>query len=336
MQRMTPRRHRRERGAVAVWVGLLMVPLLIASALAIDIAAAHADRQRLQIGADAAALAIAQDCARRVQCTPDARDATARAMATANDPLVDAAGAVVTDFSSGRVQVRTSSERDYLFAPVLGQDSVAIAAESAAMWGYPTGGPAVMPFAFSWCELAVQAGLPPIRDSSGKIIGIDVPAAGVTRTVLAAKKSDTGCTGPSGNVVPGGFGWLEPTEGCGETVTDIDGWAPSDPGNSPPNGCKPQDFSKWVGQTVFLPVFESATGQGNNAAYNIFGYVAFRLDGYYFAGQYETPDRPCKGDERCMRGTFLRFADLDTDFEYSADGPQLGATVVQLELPRED
>ncbi|WP_404312920.1 pilus assembly protein TadG-related protein [Agrococcus terreus] len=336
MQRLIRRQRDRDRGAVAVWVALLMVPFLIASALAIDIAAANADRQRLQTGADAAALAIAQDCARRVQCTPDARTATARAMATANDPLVDPADAVVTRFGSGQVQVRTSSERDYLFAPVLGQEQVSIEAEAAAMWGYPTGGPAVMPFAFSWCELAVQAGLPPIRDASNRIIGIDVPEAGVTRTVLAAKKSDSGCTGPSGNVVPGGFGWLEPTEGCGETVTDIDGWAPSDPGNSPPNGCKPQDFSKWVGQTVFLPVFETATGQGNNAQYGIFGYVAFRLEAYYFAGQYVTPDRPCSGSERCMRGTFLRFADLDTDFEYSADGPQLGATVVQLLLPEEN
>ena len=53
-----------ERGAVAVMVALLMVPLIAFAAIAIDVAAMWSERQQLQTAADAGALAIAQDCAR--------------------------------------------------------------------------------------------------------------------------------------------------------------------------------------------------------------------------------------------------------------------------------
>ena len=333
MQRLKGLRD--DRGAVAVWVAILMVPLLVVAALAIDVGGMHADRQRLQIGADAAALAIAQDCAKD-ECGDT--DATAQAFATANETLDGAAVGTVADLdeSGGSVEVETRSQRDLWFAPVMGSEDASLSARSAAAWGYPSGGSSVIPFAFSWCELAVQAGLPPIRDDAGRVVGIQIPEEGVTRTVLAAKHSDTGCTGPSGNFVPGGFGWLEPTDGCGDTVTDIDDWAPSDPGNSPPNGCSPTDFSRWIGETIYLPVFDVSRGTGANAEYGIFGYVAFELHAYYFAGQYVTPDRPCAGNERCMRGTFLRYADLDSDFDFSPDGPQLGATIVELRMPGQD
>lgn len=331
MQRL--KRLHDDRGAVAVWVGILMVPLLIVAALAIDISAMHADRQRLQHGADAGALAIAQQCS-IAPCAETVADEVAQELATANAPS-GGAPVAAAEVDSGWVEVDNASDRDFWFGPVIDQDGVSLEATSAASWGYPTGGIAVIPFAFSWCELAVQAGFPPIRNSANQVIGIQIPEAGATRTVLASKHSDTGCTGPSGNIVPGGFGWLEPTDSCGDTVTDIDSWAPSDPGNSPPNGCSPSDFSQWIGHTVLLPVFDVAEGTGNNARYGIFGYVAFRLEGYYFAGQYITPDRPCGGNERCIRGTFLRYADLESDFDYSFDGPQMGATIVELRLPEE-
>lgn len=340
MPRLTRlRARRRDRGAVSVWVALLMIPFLIVAALGVDVGAMHVDRQRLQTGADAAALAVAQQCAVRSCTTASGASnaaATAQQLASANAPMADGVTARIDDLQPGWVEVTTSSERDHWFAPVMGVDETGLGASSAAAWGYPTGGSAVLPFALSWCELAVQAGLPPIRDAQNRIVGIQIPEAGKTVTVLATKTSDTGCTGPSGLAVPGGFGWLEPTEGCGSTVTDIDHWAPSDTGNTPPQGCSASMFNQWIGQTVFIPVFDSTNGRGgNNAAYGIFGYVAFRFEGYYFAGQYDDGNRPCNGNERCIRGTFLRYADLDSDFDFSWNGPQMGASIVQLRLPEQ-
>ena len=53
----------RDEGAVMIWVALMMVVLLGVGAIVIDIGALYAEKRQLQNGADAAALAVAQDCA---------------------------------------------------------------------------------------------------------------------------------------------------------------------------------------------------------------------------------------------------------------------------------
>ena len=53
---------RDERGATAVLIVLLIIPMLGFGALAFDVSAQHAEKTQLQHGADAAALAIALSC----------------------------------------------------------------------------------------------------------------------------------------------------------------------------------------------------------------------------------------------------------------------------------
>jgi len=307
-----------DRGATAAIVALLMVPLLAVAAIAVDVAAMHADKQQLQTGADAAALAVAQECARG-NC--DAAATTAQALAEANKNDGDATAVVTAlDEAAGTVTVETTTVREHWFAPVIGIDETPIAARASARWGYPTGGQSLLPLIFSRCELAAQLG--------GDLgMGDSTP-----RTILFPKHSDTGCSPNSGNPIPGGFGWLRPTGECGQTVTVVDGWASSDPGNTTPNDCVPEDFAKWVDQTVILPVFDDQSGNGNNGAYRVYGYAAFELTGYYFAGQYRHPyaSPPCGGNDRCIRGSFTRFVDLSDDFDFSPDAPNLGAAVVAL------
>ena len=57
------RRLKDERGAVAIIVAAIMVPLLICTALVVDMGSAYVRKRELQNAADAAALAIALDCA---------------------------------------------------------------------------------------------------------------------------------------------------------------------------------------------------------------------------------------------------------------------------------
>lgn len=327
-----------DRGAAAVWMALLLVPIMIVAALAIDIGAAHADQQRLQVGADAAALAVAQDCARG-ECTAAVTTASVDSMAAANEPMGGpATGEIVSlDQVAGSVEVRTSSERDHWFAPIIGVDDVALQARSAARWGYPTGGSAVMPIAFSWCELVGQTGVTVQRDPvTNEVTGLDIPADMAPVTIFSTKSENSaGCYGPSDLDVPGGFGWLAPTDGCSATLTSIDAWQPTSPGNAPSNSCTTADFQQWIGRTTLLPVYDQSRYSGDNAEYQIFGYIAFQLQDYYFAGTYPSPDGtdPCGGNDRCVVGSFERFVDLDAAFDFSPEGPAMGAAMVALQLP---
>ena len=52
-----------ERGAVSLFVALLIIPLVGFAALAIDVSSLYQERRTLQNGADSGALAVAKDCA---------------------------------------------------------------------------------------------------------------------------------------------------------------------------------------------------------------------------------------------------------------------------------
>ncbi len=80
------RRHASDRGGVAVIVSLLMGGVLIGmSALVVDVGQIFIERQELQSGADAAAVAVAQNCAADLtKCTPFMQKSTARTYANAN------------------------------------------------------------------------------------------------------------------------------------------------------------------------------------------------------------------------------------------------------------
>ncbi|MHB1008794.1 MAG: pilus assembly protein TadG-related protein, partial [Propionibacteriaceae bacterium] len=143
------RRHRRERGAVAVVVAIWMVVALGFAAISIDVGSIYSDKKQLQNGADAAALAIAESCVRG-SCV-DSADQYAKANKLATGSV--ATGKVVfpgTDYTDGVVVVQTDTLHQNWFASVLGMATTPISATATAEWGYPSGGP-VLPLTFSWC-----------------------------------------------------------------------------------------------------------------------------------------------------------------------------------------
>jgi hypothetical protein len=292
---------------------MLMVPLLGFAAIAVDAAALWTQRLQLQAGADAGALAVAHDCALTLCGIPTY---TAQDMATRNMNS-DTATASVTALSSSQVTVRNSGVRNYWFAPVLGFDSTTINTQATATWGAPTGGTAVLPLAFSYCEFLLQTG------------GL-LPSGITERTIYFTKSSGVlGCTGPSHNVVPGGFGWLTVNSGTCNTTSAIASILYSSTGDAVPNGCTTADFAALQGKTVLLPIFDQAGDSGSNAWYRVHGYAAFKITGYHFVGQYDW-NKPCKGDDRCIRGYFTQFVGVSDAFDFGASAPKLGASIVQL------
>ncbi|MDD9206643.1 pilus assembly protein TadG-related protein, partial [Georgenia sp. 10Sc9-8] len=133
---------------MAVVTALFMIPLIGLAAIAIDVAAIYADKQQLQTGADAAALAIAQDCA-----GPGCGDAagTARELVLANQNDEQAREPEV-EITADRVRVVAAGDREHWFAPVLGFDQSTVTADATVGWGAPTGGTSMLPLALSYCE----------------------------------------------------------------------------------------------------------------------------------------------------------------------------------------
>jgi Flp pilus assembly protein TadG len=280
----------------------------------VDVGALYAERARLQVAADAAAIAVAQDCSRG-NCGDML--ATARAMVVANDGDASAAQPVLSSAPLS-VTVTGSTPVQHWFAPVIGHDSTGVSATATVGWGGPSGGTAVLPLTFSWCEFAQQT-------------GGGLPSGSVVRTIYFTKTSHTtGCTGPSHNIVPGGFAYLDTDAAKCAATTGLGGQWFSSTGNSVPSACSTADFSKWVGQTVLLPLFEESGATGSNAWYRIYGYAAFKLTGYSLGGQYDTSPKPCNGNERCVSGYFTRFVELSDAWNYSPNAPQLGASILRL------
>ena len=314
MQRLIRRRDP-ERGAVAVIVALIMVPLLGFAAISIDVAAMHAERQQLQTGADAAALAIAQDCAREA-CGQPGQTAQLLAVPNSNDgdPVATVAA---LDTAVGRVTVQNEGTSEHWFAPALGlADSALISVRSSAGWGYPSGGRSMLPLALSYCEWWNQT-------------GGGTPSGTTARTIyLAGASSTPACPGPSGTV-PGGFGWLKTDTGTCNATTAILQVLLTDTGVSASNGCTPEHFVALQNTTLLLPIFDQSTGTGSSATYRVYGYAAFHLTGYSLGGSYKW-NPPCSGEDRCIRGYFTNFVELTGAFDYSMTAPKLGAAIVEL------
>ncbi len=321
-------RLRDDRGAVAVLTALLLVPLLVCAALVVDIGASYVQRRQLQNAADAAALAIAQDCG-KASCGD--YSSTAAFFASNNVPNWDATPTtdrqVTTSFNGNSVTVRAAKLVNYAFGPVIGVDNNTVAAQATASWLSPNGGTAILPLTISRCSFDAQ-----VAANAGSLAG-QTPT-----TMYLSKSANAGqCFPNSGNAVPGGFGWLMANAAaCTATSTLAAQYVYSDPGNSVPSTCQTSNFTDQLGKTILLPLFDTVGGTGSNAWYHLYGYAAFRLIGYNFASQYTAyspPDTqpPCSGSDRCLRGYFLRYVEPSDNYTYGgAAGPDLGARIVAL------
>ena len=316
MQRLTRRfaGMSRDRGAVAVIVALLMVPLLGFAAIAIDVGALRAERQQLQTGADAGALAIAQDCGRNA-CGTTAQTAQGLAVVNTNDGKAVTAVSPVAP-ATHTVTVTASSLRTHVFAQIMGFDQTNVVAKATTVWGTPGDGTAVIPLTFSWCEFKLQT-------------GGGLPSGTIERTILFTKGAATSCTGPSNNMVPGGFGWLDANSGCNLT-TIIGQLLNSSTGASLPSACTPADMALQQNKTVMLPIFDQAFEQGSSATYRVYGYAAFVLTGYHFPSNSWNAGGCTSPNINCIKGYFTKFVDQSNAFNISSTAPDLGATSILL------
>jgi hypothetical protein len=310
LRRRAGRRLTGERGAVAMVVALLLVPIMGFAAIAVDVGSLYAERARLQTAADAAALAVARDCALGACGNTQA---TAQQLVTANVGDGSAKPPVLT---SNSVTVTGNEPVEHWFAPVIGHDSSEVSAVATVAWGAPGGGTAALPLIFSKCEWDAQT-------------GGGLPSTTAERTIFFPKTSATGCTGSNGLFVPGGFVWLKTNPNSCDATSKRGGLAESEPGNNPSQTCTTGDFTELQGKTVLLPIFDRSGSTGTNAWYHVYGYAAFTITGYFFGGQYKW-NAPCGGNDRCIKGYFVQYVEPSDAFFYDSTAPSLGAWILRL------
>jgi hypothetical protein len=306
-----------ERGAVAVFVAVLTLVIMGCGAIVLDVGALYQERRELQSGADAAALAVAQDCAVDT-CDPStAPGGTADTYGDANaldgdSNIAEICGVGpglpdvpctnppdIPENAKGWVQVTTSTRDAYRnlnrisfgFARVLGHEGNTLVARTTVAWG-SAGGMATAPLMFSACEYFAQ--VENIGFAPGPPYDVEANAPYWTRVYFGADSGGgnyvpEGCDdNPANQDQPGGFGWLDTDSNDGESTTCLaytseDGTMDADTGTNVVKDDGEYCYPK-VGEVNFFPYYYLSSGTGSGAEYEVADYGAFYVTGYSFGG----------------------------------------------------
>lgn len=333
-----PRRHGRsgdDRGAVMLWVAIMIPVLLVAAALVIDIGALYVERRALQNGADAAALAVAQECAGGA-CSGTSglagqyvglnRDGARADLVCGSAPGSDLAACpqgapALAAGASGWARVRSANEVNFQLMP----GSKTVTADAVAAWG-PLGRGAGVPLIFSVCEFQFMGGnLATGAFPSGATYIYFHGIGGSNEPGVAS------CTAsPSGQDLPGGFGWLSSPSGSCEGSFTAGQWAPVKTGVSATQDCRAA-LPQLLGTEIVILMFDDERGQGSGGEYHVAGFAGFRLLGYRFGGsvvsspQFVCPEGSGKSAD-CVHGEFTRVSTSGLEF----GGSDFGVRAIRM------
>lgn len=368
---MTRRRSstRDERGGVMALVALFFgfAVILGAASLAIDTGKLMWERRELQNGADAAALSLAQNCAKGVGCMENNAGVQELADGNAKDGLhtierecrsqavvgalpectvpgdmsdLEQCPPLPPDYASAAglkyVEVRTESlstaggfVTNLLARAAGGDDRSTLIACARAAWG-PAKSASTLPLTIATCEYQEAFAL-------GSGVETAIP--------LKYAKDANACdphTAPSGGDFSGGFGFLTHS-GCVVKV-DSKSWVDASTGIGKANECMP---TIKVGEVIYIPVFDCisasktfcVTGKpsGTQTNYHIDGYAAFKVTAFDVASvKIGTPGtaakKECKDeskDNKCIFGIFLDDYVDGTGVIDPGGGTDYGAVTVQ-------
>ena len=315
---------------IALFVAFALVALIGCGAIVLDVGALYQERRELQNGADAAALAVARDCAAGA-CGTYTTNADLLADANADDGDSDVAEVcgnapslpACTDPPSvpdvaKYVRVTTSTrdaesgggEVRFGLARIFGEEGTTVEAASVVAYG-PPGGLETIPVVFSMCEYLEAVPDPDLLPTGPPF------AAGTEHYIYFHGSTPAGScpAGPSGFDLAGGFGWLETDGSC---IADIDeaNWVDDKTGVAVPSVCDP---SGWQNQILSIPFYDDTNGlTGSNGSYHIAGFSSLYVSGYRFPGSAWPSGFACPeqagGSGTCLRGHFVNAVVEGTEF----------------------
>jgi hypothetical protein len=270
--------RRDERGQAIVLMTLSLVVIMGMATLVLDVGSWYHTKRRLQGTADAAALAGAQ------LLPNDSSGAQSQALAYANKNGGDVAGANITVTSTvltnDTISVRARKTDPGIFSSIFGVASADIDARAKARVGPPTKARYVAP-------MVVDCDHPLIHNCDGT----STPDFGVNTTMDYD---------PMG--APGAYGMLNLQGGSGTPgSSDEAGWIlhgfdkylglgdyKSDPGAKFSSNNIQDALAARKGTVLLFPVFKVLSGTGQNAVYQIIGWIGFNLTAFEVHGNNAT------------------------------------------------
>ena len=270
--------RRDERGQAIVLMTLSLVVIMGMATLVLDVGSWYHTKRRLQGTADAAALAGAQ------LLPNDSSGAQSQALAYANKNGGDVAGANITVTSTvlpnDTISVRARKTDPGIFSSIFGVASADIDARAKARVGPPTKARWVAP-------MVVDCEHPLIQNCDGN----STPDFGVNTTMDYD---------PMG--APGAYGMLNLEGGNGTPgSSDEAGWIlhgfdkylglgnyKSDPGAKFSSNNIQDALEARRGTVLLFPVFRVLSGTGQNAIYEIIGWIGFNLTTFEVHGNNAT------------------------------------------------
>jgi Flp pilus assembly protein TadG len=335
------RRLADDRGAVSVVFGLVLMGVFLPLMLVVgDYGRVVVEKRQLQNSADAAAYAVAFDCARSLAvATVFCNDGSAQHYANVNDShdgntKVQSA---VIDQPNGKATITTRSREattDSIGLWVSGffdsdKGRAQVDAEATAAWG----GAATsrgFPLIMNRCLYDKFRTVPLLTPAQAALL----PEA--TAPTIVTNEAYAGCSEfhPSGSQ-----GWISPTTlPCSIQLSIGLRQLDTATGNATscgyPGGAGAQaDLLKTdlYRKVVQIPIASSHTGGGSGGVYRIDGWAALYVTGWKFdgGGQFQWQSNNCApatGSARCIRGYFVNVPPTNG----AVGGPSLGVQTVQL------
>jgi Flp pilus assembly protein TadG len=256
-----------ERGQAVVLMVISLAVLTGMAALVLDVGLWMRTDRRLQATADAAALAGAQ------KLPTDVAGAKALAQTYANQNGGDVLGANIsvtsTYTSNDTISVRAAKTQSGIFSKILGINSANIKADAKARVDSPQQAQYVAP-------MVVYCGHSLIQNCDGS----HTPTFGVQTTMDYDKMGAPGAFGMLN--LDGGNGTPGASEEGNWILHGYDKYLPlgmyrSDPGAKFSSQNVNGALDARVGSVLLFPVFKTLSGTGQNAEYDIIGWIGFYL-----------------------------------------------------------
>jgi hypothetical protein len=285
-----------EAGSVLVYAVLSFPVLLALACLALDGSNIYLQHQRMQIAADAAALAGARAVALELTNTQVNSEVNSLAAQNGSDSVT------WSYIPSGKgVQTQTAITFPTFFAGILGYSTFGVQATASADVASVTSAGNLLPMTIMCDDMS--------NDTD----------PGFTYGVIYTLKDGA-------NNAPGNKGWLDWNGGSSNApelaanianpsnsgVWEIGDWIPGATGNMNSSAVR-QALDGWIGKPVTIPLYDMVTGNGSNVQYRVCSFAEFVMTSY---------------DNREVRGMFVRALERgDTD---AGNPPDFGVRSVGL------